>query len=186
MPDDATRLLRDAGALLTGHFQYTSGRHGALYVEKFRLLENPEATTELCGHIAERFRAAEVAVVAGPTTGGTIIAFETARQLRAKAFSAERNQQGEGRIFARGFTFASGARTLVVDDVLTTGGSLRDTLAAVRTAGGEPVGVAVIVDRTGRRTDFGLPFHGCLTLDIETHAPEQCPLCKRQIPLTIT
>jgi len=186
MTDDATRLLREAGAILEGHFQYTSGRHGALYVEKFRLLERPRATTELCRRIADRFREAKVGVVAGPTTGGAIVAFETARQLEAKAFFAERDADGEGRTFARGFTFAPGERTLVVDDVLTTGGSLRETLSAVRAAGGEPVGVAVIVDRTGGQTDFSLPFYGCLTLEIETYPPEDCPLCARRAPLTVT
>ena len=186
MRDEATHLLRDAGALLDGHFQYTSGRHGALYVEKFRLLENPQATTELCRRIAEHFGDAEVGVVAGPTTGGTIVAFETARQLQARAFFAERPAEGPGRTFARGFSFERGERTLVVDDVLTTGGSLRDTIAAVRAAGGEPVGVAVIVDRTGGQTDFGLPFYGCLTLKIETYAAEDCPLCAQRLPLTVT
>ena len=186
MTDDATRLLRDAGALLEGHFQYTSGRHGALYVEKFRLLERPEATTELCRCIAEHFRDAAIGVVAGPTTGGTIVAFETARQLQAQAFFAERPADGKGRTFARGFTFEPGEPTLVVDDVLTTGSSLRDTLAAVRAAGGEPVGVAVIVDRTAGRTNFGLPFYGCLTLEIETHAAEDCPLCAQGVALTGT
>ncbi len=183
---EASRLLREAGALLTGHFQYTSGRHGEIYVEKFRLLENPEVTAWLCGQIAERFGDAGVEVVAGPTTGGIIVAYETARALGAKAYFAERDAQGAGRSFGRGFTFRSGQRTLVVDDVLTTGGSVRATLAAVRAAEGEAVGVGVVVDRRGGRTEFGLPFHACMTLEIETYAAGDCPLCRRGVRLTQT
>jgi orotate phosphoribosyltransferase len=170
-------LLREVGAVLEGHFQYASGRHGPLYVEKFRLLEDPEATTRLCGMLAERFAGAEAEVVVGPTTGGVILAFETGRQMGLPNYFAESVEDGEGREFRRGFQFRPGQRTLVVDDVLTTGGSLRDTIDAVRAAGGDPVGVGVIVDRSGGRTEFGLPFFGCMTLDIESFEPEDCPLC---------
>lgn len=190
---EAWDLLRGAGAVLEGHFQYASGRHGALYIEKFRLLEDPATTARLCAAIASHFRDGDgagdgpVELVAGPTTGGVILAYETARALGVHAFFAESADDG-GREFRRGFQFRPGQRTLVVDDVLTTGGSLRDTVAAVRAGGGEPVGVGVVVDRSGGRTDLGLPLFACMTLDIETFAPEDCPQCADAAapPLTIT
>ncbi len=179
-------VLRTAGAILDGHFQYASGRHGALYVEKFRLLEDPAATVALCARLAAYARGLAVELVVGPTTGGVILAFETARQLGVHAFFAERGEGAPDRVFARGFRFHPGQRTLVVDDVLTTGGSVRDTLAAVRAAGGAPVAVGVIVDRSGGRTDLGLPLFACMTLDFATYAPSECPLCRQGLPLTVT
>ena len=179
-------ILRGIGAVLEGHFQYTSGRHGALYVEKFRLLEDPQATEALCAQIADRFRDDEIQLVVGPTTGGIVLAFATAQRLGVHDYFAEKTGDGPERSFDRGFTFAPGQRTLVVDDILTTGGSVRETIAAVRAAGGNPVGVAVIVDRTAGRTDFDLPFFACMTLDVETHPADACPLCADGVPLVET
>ena len=179
-------ILTNIGAILEGHFQYTSGRHGALYVEKFRLLEDPHATEALCTQIANRFRDEDVQLVVGPTTGGIVLAFATAHQLGVHNYFAEKTGEGPERSFGRGFTFAPGQRTLVVDDILTTGGSVRETITAVRAAGGEPIGVAVIVDRTAGRTDFDLPFFACMTLDVETHPADACPLCADGIPLVET
>ena len=183
---ESMQVLRNAGAILEGHFRYTSGRHGPIYVEKFRLLEDPRATAELCGQIADRFREAGAEIVVGPTTGGILVAYETARQLGVRNFFAEKAEGGSGRVLRRGFTFQPGQRTLIVDDVLTTGGSIRETVNAVRAAGGGPVGVGVVVDRTAGRTDLGLPFFACLTLDIETYAADACPLCREGIPLEET
>src|SRR5207245_4268146 len=137
---DALALFERSGALLRGHFTYTSGRHGAEYLGKFRLLEDPKATTALCGMIAARFAGAGVELVAGPTTGGIILAHEVARQLGVRAVYAERGETGN-RVLRRGFRVRPGERVLVVDDIVTTGGSLRDTLACMETAGGAGVGV---------------------------------------------
>src|ERR671936_980628 len=119
----AYRAFDSAGAFLNGHFVYTSGRHGADYLEKFRILEDPRATTELAGMIAERFRPLHPEMVAGPTTGGVILAYEVARQLGVDAVYVERGEGG-GRVLRRGFEISTGARVLVVDDVVTTGGFL--------------------------------------------------------------
>ncbi|MEE9277236.1 MAG: orotate phosphoribosyltransferase [Dehalococcoidia bacterium] len=180
------KLLRDVGAVLEGHFRYTSGRHGGLYVEKFRLLEDPAGTAHLSSQIAGQFRGQRVELVVGPTTGGIVLAYEVARQLKVHSFFAERTGAGPERAFARGFQFRPGQRTLVVDDVLTTGGSIRETIEAVRTARGDPIGVGVVVDRSGGRTEFGLPFFACMTLDIETFDSDDCPLCRDGVALVET
>ena len=183
---DSLQLLLDAGAVLEGHFQYASGRHGDRYIEKFRLLERPQTTADLCGQIAAAFRHANVEVVVGPTTGGILLSHETARNLGTKAFFAESSEAG-GRYIGRGFSFEPGQRTLVVDDVLTTGGSIRDTIAAVRAAGAEPVGVAVVVDRTNGQTAFAdLPFFACLSIEVASWDASECPLCREGVELIVT
>ena len=122
----------------------------------------------------------------GPTTGGILLAHETARALGTRMFFAERAAAGGGRVFERGFSFDVGQPTLVVDDVLTTGGSVQATIDAVRAGGGEPVGVGVVVDRTNGATDFGLPFFACIALEVPSYPADECPLCASGAPLTIT
>ncbi len=182
--DEVAGWFRDSGAILKGHFRYTSGRHGDTYFEKFQVLQHPRYTVMLCEMIADRFRDAGATLVAGPTTGGVILSFEVARQLGVRSIFAEREDGGRG--FHRGFRIGPGEKTLVVDDVLTTGGSVRDVVEAVRRAGGEPIGVAVLVDRTGGAADFGLPFFACLSLEVSSWPPEKCPLCTVGTPLTET
>lgn len=177
-------IFRQTGAILEGHFLLTSGRHGGTYLEKFRVLQYPEHTQHLCRLIAERFRDSGVELVAGPTTGGILLSFEVARQLGVRGIFAEKAEGG--RRFLRGFRIEPGERTLVVDDILTTGGSIRDVLDAVRQAGGEPVGVAVLADRTAGATDFGVPFFACTALKIESYDSADCPLCRDGIPLVET
>jgi orotate phosphoribosyltransferase len=182
----AEKLLKDAGALLDGHFQLASGKHSSLYIEKFRLLERPPQTEALCRMIAEWAGELRPGIVAGPTTGGIIISYEVARIFGLRGIFAERNEDGPGRSFQRGFEIGPGERVLVVDDVLTTGGSVREVIDAVKAAGGETAGVAVLVDRSGGATDFGVPFFACLALDLPVYEPDDCPLCRDGLPLKIT
>ncbi len=169
-----------------GHFQLASGRHGDIYVEKFRILQWPDITSGLCARFVPTF-AGKANVVAGPTTGGAILSFEVAKQLGLKSIIAERREDGlAGREFRRGFEIGPGDRVLIVDDVLTTGGSIRDVVEAVRGAGAELAGIAVLVDRTGGKTDFGVPFEAAISLDVVSWEPGECPLCKRGEPLKIT
>jgi orotate phosphoribosyltransferase len=181
-PDVARAAFESAGAFLRGHFVYTSGRHGADYLEKFRILEDPRATTELAAMIAERFGPLQPALVAGPTTGGIILAYEVARQLRVDAVYVERGEPG-GRVLRRGFEIPPGTRVLVVDDVVTTGGSLLETEACIAEAGGVVIGIGVLADRTAGRTVTNVPFFACLTLDFPSYPPEACPLCAVGIPV---
>ena len=180
---DVLQNLRASGALKEGHFLLSSGRHSDRYVEKFDLLRQPAATSRACEGFAEAFRESGADVVAGPTTGGIILAFEVARQLGVAAAYAERKSDGPGREFRRGTTFAPGTRVLVVDDILTTGGSVRETLQALEAQPVEVVGVGILVDRSGGSVDFGVPMRALTTMEIETWAPEDCPLCARGIPL---
>jgi orotate phosphoribosyltransferase len=149
-------LFKRSGALREGHFLLKSGRHSDRYLEKFLVLQDAAATSELCGFWARRYRdddgRATVDLVAGPTTGGVILAFEVARQLGTRGIFAEEVRAADGttrREFRRGFRIEPGERVLLVDDILTTGGSLLAMLPAVEEAGGEVVGCEVLVDRSG-------------------------------------
>jgi orotate phosphoribosyltransferase len=181
-PHDAHRAFDFAGAFLRGHFVYTSGRHGADYLEKFRILEDPKATTELAGMIGEQFMPLRPELVAGPTTGGIILAYEVARQLGIDAIYVERGEAG-GRVLRRGFEISPGTRVLVVDDVVTTGGSLAETQACITNAGGLVIGIGVLADRTAGRAATGVPFFACLTVDFPSYQPDACPLCAAGTPV---
>lgn len=173
---EVEQLLVESGALLEGHFLLTSGRHSNRYIEKFRLLEQPRVTSRLCGEIARRFEGRGVACVVGPVTGGIILAFETARHLGVRAVYAERGAEGKGFVFRRGFRFAPGERVLVVEDIVTTGGSVLQVVDAVRAAGAEVAGVGLLVDRSGGQVDYGVPVvEALLELNIESYAPDAVP-----------
>lgn len=181
---DLLEALRSIGALKHGHFLLSSGKHSDQYIEKFDLLRHPRATSEACAVIAQRYREERIEVVAGPTTGGVVLAFEVARQLDVSAAYAERSDDGVvGREFRRGTTFPEGARVLVVDDILTTGGSVRETLAALAAYEVDVTGVAVLVDRSGGEVDLGVPYSALATLPIATWEAAACPLCERGEPL---
>jgi orotate phosphoribosyltransferase len=181
---DVERVFRDSGALREGHFILASGKHSALYLEKFQVLQHPADTERLCAAIASWAGSLAVETVAGPTTGGIILAHEVARQLGARAIYAERREGGPGREFRRGFAITPGERVLVVDDIMTTGGSVQETIEAVRSAGGTVVGASVLVDRSGGAARLDIPVHALWRLDIPAYAPAECPLCGKGIPAT--
>jgi len=175
------KLFKDVGAILDGHFLLTSGLHSGTYLEKFRVLQYPDLTQKLCSMIAGHYSASGIQMVAGPTTGGIIIAFEVARQLGVRSIFAER--EGEARVFRRGFSIAPGETVLVVDDILTTGGSVREVIAEVKRNGAKVAGVAVLVDRSETEPDFGAPLFACHRMPISAYKPAECPLCSKGIPL---
>jgi len=181
--NNAEEIFEKAGAVLKGHFLLASGLHSPVYWEKFRVLQFPVYTEQLCGMIASHFRSQNVRLVAGPTTGGIIIAHEVARQLGTRAIYAEREDTGK-RAFRRGFTITPGERVLVVDDILTTGGSIREVISAVTNQGGVVIGIGIFVDRSKERIDFGVPLFSChRAIPPPTYTPENCPLCADKIPL---
>lgn len=175
-------ILADAGVVMDGHFLLASGLHSPRYLEKFRLLQRPQYTERMCRMIADHFRNRQVELVAGPALGGVILAYEVARLLGVAAVYAER--VGEGRGFRRGFAIRPGQKTLIVDDILTTGGSVLDVLNAVTEIGGQVVGVGVLIDRSGGGVDVGAPLYRCHTVSVPTYAPEDCPACRDGLALT--
>lgn len=181
MPNKALKIFKETKAVVEGHFLLTSGLHSPVYWEKFRVLQYPHYTEQLCRLIVRHFRKRNIQVVAAPTTGGIIVAFEVARQLGVRGIFAEK--EGTERVFRRGFSIAPGERVLIVDDILTTGGSIKEVIAAVNKYGGIIVGVGVLVDRTEAKVDFGVPLFSCLKTAAPTYLPEQCPLCAAGIPL---
>jgi orotate phosphoribosyltransferase len=179
------QLLREVGAIKAGHFLLASGKHSDLYIEKFDLLRRPRDVEILLKELAGRFKNESIDVVVGPTTGGILLAFELARQLGTMAAYAERKLDGQpGREFRRGTLFKSAQRVLVIDDVLTTGGSIRETLEALKLEPVTIMAIAVLVDRSGGSVDFEeIPLVTLLTIEAETWSPEECPLCRSAIPL---
>lgn len=183
IPADVEATFRRSGALLDGHFALSSGRHSDRYLEKFQVLQWPRETERLCAAIAEWAREFDVETVAGPTTGGIILAHEVARQLGLRAVYAERADVGRGRAFRRGFTLRPGERIAVVDDVLSTGGSLQETMDAVRAAGATVACAAVLADRSGGASFTDLPYLALWKIDIATFAADACPQCAAGLPV---
>jgi len=180
--ESVEEIFQKSGAILKGHFLLASGLHSPIYWEKFRVLQFPSYTEQLCRMITTHFQRQRIQVVAGPTTGGIILAFEAARQLGVRGIFAEKEGTTE-RAFKRGFSISSGERVLVVDDILTTGNSIGEVMAAVTKPGGIVVGIGVLVDRSEQELEFGVPLFSCLRSITPTYTPQDCPLCAAQIPL---
>jgi orotate phosphoribosyltransferase len=185
MTVDLEQLFVEAGALKQGHFLLASGRHSDRYLEKFDLLRNPVATPAVLQPLATRLLDWGIDVIVGPTTGGILLAFELARQLGLPAAYAERSGEGlSGREIKRSTIFTPGSKIFVIDDILTTGGSIAETLTALRAFPIEVVGIAVLADRSGGSVRFGeIPMIPLLSLDIESWTAGECPLCAAGIPL---
>lgn len=175
-------LLESSGAILHGHFLLTSGRHSDVYFEKFRVLEQPAVLSRLCTEIYNHFRETPIDIVAGPTTGGIIIAFEIARQMGIPALYVE-SEDGKKKL-RRGATIARNARVLIVDDVLTTGRSIFEVLEVIREAGGEPVAAASLIDRSETPPAFGCPAFSAYRVEASSYAPDAIPDWLQQIPVT--
>lgn len=180
-PETVIQIFREAGALLEGHFQYTSGRHGRQFLQAARVLQFPEHTAALCGGIADLFRNAGVQLVVGPATGGIVLAYETARQLHCRAAFTEREGQ-DGMALKRGFSLKPGTRVLVVEDIITTGGSVRKSVAHLRQRNAEVLGIAALIDRSAGEASFDCRFEPLARLDMESWPREQCPLCRQGAP----
>lgn len=176
-------LLIETSAIMEGHFLLTSGLHSPRYVEKFNVLQKPVYTEKLCRAMAEKFKDANIETVVGPVTGGILLAHETGKALGTRAIFTEREK---GKMtFRRGFTLHEGERVLIVEDIVTTGGSIREVIDVVKEHGGIPVAVSMLVDRSGGKATFGdVPSTALLHMDVQTYKPEECPLCKAGIPMT--
>ena len=176
-------LLIETSAIMEGHFLLTSGLHSPRYVEKFNVLQKPVYTEKLCRAMAEKFKDANIETVVGPVTGCILLAHETGKALGTRAIFTEREN---GKMtFRRGFTLHEGERVLIVGDIVTTGGSIREVIDVVKEHGGIPVAVSMLVDRSGGKATFGdVPSTALLHMDVQTYQPDECPLCKQGIPMT--
>ena len=179
---DLKELIQNHGAVLHGHFKLASGRHSDIYVEKFRVLERPAVLERICAPIAEHFAAAKPDLVAGPSTGGIVVAYEVARQLGLPAIYVE-SVEGK-RTLRRGGRIEEDARVLLVDDVLTTGVSLFETLTVINQSTSNVVGVGVLIDRSGK--DIGLPYElfAATRFEATSYAEDEIPEWLAKIPLT--
>ncbi len=175
-PEQIEQALRESGAWLEGHFLLASGRHSAQYIEKFRLLEQPRLTSQLCAEIARRFENDDIECVVGPVTGGIILAFEVARILGVRAVYAERADDGKGFALRRGFELKPNEKCLVVEDIVTTGGSAQKVVELVRANNGHVGGVALLVDRSNGALQIDAPrVESLLTMQVESWAPGEAP-----------
>lgn len=168
-------ILEESQALKEGHFLLTSGLHSPGYVDKFQILKRPVLAAPLLKEMASRWSDKGIELVVGPAVGGIIIAYEVARHLGTPSIFLER--EDGNLVFKRGFDVKKGEKVLVVDDIVTTGGSVREACDVVTKLGGDVVGVGLMVDRSGGKESFGAPMEALLTLDIETYSPDECPLC---------
>lgn len=169
-------IFQELQVLRQGHFLYTSGKHGDTYMQCARLLEHPKYLEEIIKGLSEEFKYDRIDIVVGPAIGGITISYEFARQLDSLSYFAEREDNKMK--LRRGFKIPKGARVLVVEDVITTGGSVKEVIDLVEDEGGEVVGVAVIVDRTGGKIDFGAKFVSAYSQPLMAYNPDECPLCK--------
>lgn len=175
-PEQVLDVYKRTGALLTGHFLLSSGLHSEKYLQSALVLQQPDVATQLCAALADHFKGSKIEVVIAPALGGVFVSHETARALGVRAIFAER-VNGE-LVLRRGFTIMRGERVLVVEDVITTGKSTKETIKVVQQAGGEVIGAASLIDRSNGKADVGVPYKSLVTLDVPTYAADSCPLCR--------
>ncbi len=179
-------MFQSTGAYLQGHFRLTSGLHSAEYLQCALVLQHPQAAEKLGRMLADELRqrvAAPVTLVVSPALGGIIIGHEVARAMGTRFLFTERDPTTGGMVVRRGFTTGPGDRAVVIEDVVTTGGSTRDVVEALRRTGVMVLGAGSIIDRSGGHADVGVPRVALATLQVAAHYPEQCPLCRLGIPV---
>lgn len=174
-------ILKESGALLSGHFKLTSGRHSDRYMQCAQLFKNPDASRKMCAQLAQKLKGIEIDLVVSPAVGGIIMGYEMACQLGTPNIFAER--QDKKMTLRRGFHIPKGANVLVVEDAVTTGGSVREVIALIEEAGANLAAVAIIVDRTNGKIDFGAPLFAAVSLEVESYEADDCKLCKQGIPI---
>lgn len=175
-------ILKEAGVLMEGHFLLTSGRHSNKYLQCAKIFRNTKYSEELCRDLAEQFKDDQIQLVIGPAMGAVQMAYEVSRHIGCENFFAER--EDGVMTLRRGFAVQPGQRVLVVEDVVTTGGSVREVMDIVQKAGGVVAGVGVVVDRTGGKIDFGVPLKSVISLDVQSWEAGECPVCREgKLPL---
>lgn len=175
-------VFKETEGILHGHFCLASGRHAETYMQCAKLFMHPDKSKYLCAELAKKLNGVKVDIVASPAVGGVIMGYEMAAQLGTPNIFFERI---EGKMtLRRGFSIPAGANVLVVEDVVTTGGSVFEVIAEVEKLGGNVSAVASVVDRSNGKVDFKKPFFNLLSMEITSYEPENCPLCKQGLPVT--
>ena len=179
--DELLDLFRRSGALLEGHFRLTSGLHSSGYLQCALVLQHPQHAEALGRAIGDRTRGLRPTLVLSPALGGVVIGHEVGRALGVRALFAER--QDGALTLRRGFVIAENDRVLVIEDVLTTGGSTRETMQVAKASGAQVVGAASIVNRSAGPPDVDVPFASLLDIALPTYEPSGCPLCAQGLPV---
>lgn len=174
-------IFKNTGALLSGHFKLSSGLHSGQYLQCALVLQHPEYAAKVGAAIADKFRDKDITCVAGPALGGIIIAHEVAKALKTRCIFGERE---DGKMtLRRGFELTPQDKVLIVEDVITTGGSIKELMDVVKETGTTIVGIGAIIDRSSEKIGFGCDIQPLVKLDIKTFSPDDCPLCKSNTPL---
>ena len=179
--DEMLRIFQETGALMSGHFLLTSGLHSSQYFQCALLLQYPEHTSRLCGELVNAFSGTEIDVVIAPAIGGIVVAQEVGRILNKRSIFAERESGVMS--LRRGFSINPGEKVLITEDVITTGGSVKEVVDCVKSNQGSVVGLGVIVDRSGGKFRADAPLVSLLEMDVVVHQPDECPLCKKGLPV---
>ena len=174
--DEILKLLEQVGAIRTGHFELSSGRHSGTYIQCALVLEHPKHAEQLGHALADRFRDLSVACVVAPALGGIIVGYEVARALGVRSLFVERDRSGQMTL-RRGFEIKPGERVLVIEDVWTTGGSTRETIGVVEQEGGLVVAAGALIDRTGGSLELSVPARALVEMAVASYEPDDCPQC---------
>ena len=180
--EEVMRNFEQAGAIQKGHFKLTSGVHSDTYIQCAQVMQHPEFMHNLCSELGKKFRGDDIDVIVGPAIGGIIMAHVMARVLGPWVRAIFTERENGKMTLRRSFEIIQGEKVLVVEDVTTTGSSVREVIDIVNSRQGKVVGVGVLIDRSGGKVDFGIKTEKLLTVDIKTYLPEECPLCKKGIP----
>ena len=180
--EEVMRKFKEAGAIQKGHFKLTSGVHSDTYIQCAQVMQHPEFMHNLCSELGKKFRGDDIDVIVGPAIGGIIMAHVMARVLGPWVRAIFTERENEKMTLRRSFEIKEGEKVLVVEDVTTTGSSVREVIDIVNSRKGKVVGVGVLIDRSGGKVNFGVKTEKLLTIDIKTYLPEECPLCKKGIP----
>jgi orotate phosphoribosyltransferase len=175
--DEILKLLEQVGAIRQGHFELSSGRHSATYIQCALVFAHPQHADPLGRALAELFGNLSIACVVSPALGGIVIGYEVARALGVRSLFVERDRSGQMAL-RRGFELKTGERVLVIEDVWTTGGSTRETIGVVEQEGGLAVAAGALIDRSGGRLELNVPASALLEMDVPSYEPDDCPLCR--------
>jgi len=178
---DILQIFKDTGALMKGHFKLTSGLHSDTYFQCAKVLQYPWEAEKICSLIAEHFKGYDIQLIASPAIGGIVIGYQVASLMHKRSVFTER--KNGTMTLRRGFQIQNKENVLIVEDVTTTGGSVKEVMEVVKEQGGIVAGVASMVDRSGGKADFNVPFYSTFQMEVMNYSPEDCPLCKKGIPI---